>query len=215
MSTLDLNVVLLGDSIFDNGAYTSGGPDVVTHLRRQIPSNWRASLLARDGATTADLTRQLHAVPADASHLVISIGGNDALQNMDLLSLRVGSSIEGLNAFGARVSAFERAYRAAVAEAIALRRHTAVCTVYNGALDAVRALAARTGLAIFNDAILRAAIDFGIDALELRSVCTDPADYANAIEPSSAGGLKIANAVARMVGAVAAPAGPVRIWSNR
>ena len=68
-------------------------------------------------------------------------------------------------------------------------------TVYNGALDAVRALAARTGLAIFNDAILRAAIDFGIDALELRSVCTDPADYANAIEPSSAGGLKIANAI--------------------
>jgi hypothetical protein len=88
-------------------------------------------------------------------------------------------------------------------------------TVYNGALDAVRTLAARTGLAIFNDAILRAAIDLGIDALELRSVCTDPADYANAIEPSSPGGLKIANAISRMVGAVAAPARPARIWSNR
>jgi hypothetical protein len=28
------HVVLLGDSILDNGAYTSGGPDVVTQLRQ-------------------------------------------------------------------------------------------------------------------------------------------------------------------------------------
>ena len=27
------HVVLLGDSIFDNGAYTQGGPDVITQLR--------------------------------------------------------------------------------------------------------------------------------------------------------------------------------------
>jgi hypothetical protein len=38
------HVVLLGDSIFDNSAYTGGGPDVVTQLRHIIPGGWVASL---------------------------------------------------------------------------------------------------------------------------------------------------------------------------
>jgi hypothetical protein len=48
------HVVLLGDSIFDNKAYTSGGPDVVTQLQGILPSGWRATLGAIDGATTED-----------------------------------------------------------------------------------------------------------------------------------------------------------------
>jgi hypothetical protein len=37
--------------------------------------------------------------------------------------------------------------------------------------------------------------------IDLRLVCTEPADYANEIEPSGPGGRKIAAAVARSVGA--------------
>jgi hypothetical protein len=203
--------VLLGDSIFDNGAYTSGAPDVVTHLRRLLPPDWKASLLAEDGATTAALARQLRQVPADASHLVVSIGGNDALQNIDLLTLPVTSSTEALEAFAARVGLFERAYRSAIGQTIALQRTTALCTVYNGALQE-HAAAAHVALAIFNDAILRTAVDFRLDALELRSICTEPADYANPIEPSGHGGLKIANAVAVVIGALAASTRPASIW---
>src|SRR5206468_10649810 len=44
------HVARLGDSIFDNGAYVRGGPDVVTHLRGVLPSGWTASLHAVDGA---------------------------------------------------------------------------------------------------------------------------------------------------------------------
>ena len=51
--------------------------------------------------------------------LVIAIGGNDALQNMDLLSLRVASSAEALQAFADRLFTFERAYRGAIREAMA------------------------------------------------------------------------------------------------
>jgi hypothetical protein len=32
------HVALLGDSILDNIAYTSGGPDVVTQLQSMLPS---------------------------------------------------------------------------------------------------------------------------------------------------------------------------------
>jgi hypothetical protein len=37
--------------------------------------------------------------------------------------------------------------------------------------------------------------------VDLRLVCGEPADYANPIEPSGRGGLKIARAVARAAGA--------------
>lgn len=49
------NLVLLGDSIFDNHAYVHGDPAVIDHVRRGLPIGWQATLLARDGAMT--LTR--------------------------------------------------------------------------------------------------------------------------------------------------------------
>ena len=215
MTTESAHVVLLGDSIFDNSAYTRGEPDVVTHLRRLLPASWSATLCAVDGATTAGLASQVVRVPRGASHLVISIGGNDALGNMDLLSLRVASSTAALQAFSERLEVFEVAYRAALDRVLRLGLPVAVCTVYNGALDPDVATAARVGIALFNDVILRTAAARGIDALELRSICTEPEDYANPIEPSGQGGLKIARGVAEMVGALAPTRPAARIWANR
>jgi GDSL-like lipase/acylhydrolase family protein len=209
------HIALLGDSIFDNAAYTRGAPDVVTHLRRLLPNSWKATLCAVDGATTLGLAAQLSRVPRDASHLVIAIGGNDALQNSDLLSLPVSSSAQALAIFADRVAAFERTYRTAIVQAVRLERQTAICTVYNGALEAERATIARVGLTLFNDVILRTAIDLRLDALELRSICSEPADYANPIEPSDQGGLKIARAISLLVGAVhRADSHPARVWAE-
>ena len=86
------HVALLGDSIFDNRAYTGAEPDVIAHLRSLLPPDWRASLFAVDGATISDLAAQLPLVSADVTHLVISVGGNDALLNIDLLGRRVSST---------------------------------------------------------------------------------------------------------------------------
>jgi hypothetical protein len=210
-----LHVVLLGDSIFANAAYTHGGPDVVTHLRNVLPIDSRGTLCAVDGATTRDLTPQLTRVPSDATHLVVSVGGNDALQNSDLLSMRVNSSAEALAAFANRLAPFERAYRSAICGVVALGHPTVVCTIYNGALEPERAAIARLGVALFNDAIVRTAMILGLDVVELRVVCHQPADYANPIEPSAQGGLKIARAIARAVGATSgAHATPVRLWGD-
>jgi hypothetical protein len=214
VSDLHRHVVLLGDSIFDNGAYTGGRPDVVAQLRRILPPPGEATLCAVDGATTADLLRQLGRVPASATHLVISVGGNDALMNSGLLTLRVSSSDQVLRAFAARVDAFERDYRAAIAQAVALGRSTTVCTVYNGALDPDQAVVARVALALFDDVILRTAIDMRLTALELRSICTERADYANPIEPSARGGAKIAAAIARAIGAISAHERPAQVWGG-
>ena len=194
------HVVLLGDSIFDNIAYTRGEPGVAAHLQRLVPQGWGVTLLAVDGATTAGLPSQARRVPDDATHVVVSVGGNDALHNSDLLRQRVSSTAEALKMFAARVSAFEDAYRSALDPVIALRHPTTVCTIYNGNLPADEARIARIALMTFNDAILREAFARHLGVIDLRAVCSDPADYANPIEPSGRGGLKIARAIASAVG---------------
>ncbi|WP_437542272.1 hypothetical protein WME97_29245 [Sorangium sp. So ce367] len=55
----------------------------------------------------------------------------------------------------------------------------------------------------FNDVILRQAFSRALDVVDLRLVCSEVGDFANAIEPSGAGGLKIAQALVRALGAAA------------
>ena len=58
---------------------------------------------------------------------------------------------------------------------------------------------ASVALAVFNDAILRVAIELGLPVIDLRLVCCSPEDYANPIEPSSVGGEKIARVIVALV----------------
>ena len=206
------HVVLLGDSIFDNRAYTAGEPDVVDHLRGILPPSWRATLCAVDGSTAASSTRQLVEVPPDATHLVLSVGGNDAIQNADLLvGAPVRSTAEALALFGERAGRFERDYRALIERVLSMRRDTTICTVYNGNLGGTVAALARIALTIFNDVILRVAFERRLRVIDLRLVCNDPADYSNPIEPSGHGGRKIALAIARSLGAVEGEPGPATV----
>jgi GDSL-like Lipase/Acylhydrolase family len=195
-----MHIALLGDSIFDNGVYTNGEPDVAAHLLSLLPSSSRVTLCAVDGSTVEDLNRQTGRVPSDASHIVVSIGGNDALLNRDLLATAVSSTTEALRLFGQRVGRFETAYRAATQAVLALQRKTAICTIYNGNLDPPEAEVARIALMMFNDVILRCGFERGLSIIDLRLILTEKADYANPIEPSGKGGLKIARAIAGWLG---------------
>jgi hypothetical protein len=197
------HVVLLGDSVFDNAAYVRGGPDVVAQLRPLLPAGWTATLRAVDGAVAGDVPAQLARLPADASHLVLSVGGNDALGHVGLLHERASSSAEVLARLADAGDAFAGRYRGALRAVVRLGLPTAACTVYEGNFeDEATGRLARTALTVFNDAITRAAFEHRVDLIDLRLVCTQPADYANPIEPSVQGGGKIARAIAR---AVAAP----------
>lgn len=206
------HVVLLGDSIFDNRAYTGSDPDVVTHLRAVLPLSWTATLCAIDGATTLDLAPQLKRIPAEASHLVLSVGGNDALMNSDLLETQVYSTSTALTLFADRLDVFEQHYIDAVASVARRGLPLTVCTIYNGNMPPEQSRNVRTALALFNDVILQTALQRGVNVIELRAICTDPAHYANPIEPSGAGGERIAKAIAVAVGATA-PSGKQSVLS--
>jgi hypothetical protein len=196
------HIVLLGDSIFDNRSYTAGEPDVVNHLRRIIPPPWRATLCAVDGSMIDDLKAQLPNVPQDASHIIISIGGNDILMNTDILAQPISSTTDALSLFHNRVTCFERAYRKAIYGVLELGCHTTICAIYNGNLEPDQAPLARIALMMFNDVILRVAFEQELSIIDLRLICNEEADYANPIEPSGRGGSKIATAIARSTGAL-------------
>lgn len=191
------SIVLIGDSVLDNQAYTGAEPDVAGHLRGLLPPDWTVTLCAVDGTTTSDVASQFGKVPSSATHVVLSLGGNDAMDNADLLEMPVDSTGVALEIFGQRVAAFEDAYCRALDKVVGLCASTTVCTIYNADLSPAEATRARIALMLFNDVILRRAFMRGLPVVDLRMVCSQPSDFTKQIEPSAAGGLKIARAIVK------------------
>jgi hypothetical protein len=194
------HIVLLGDSIFDNGAYVDGGSDVINQLTAILPSDFKATLLAVDGSVTTDVITQIPKIPASATHLIVSAGGNDGLSRADILqrpARSVGHAVEQLAAL--RVE-FCQNYRRMLSALLALKLPLALCTVYDPCFpDPLMQRLTTTALNIFNDCILREAITLGLPVLDLRLICTEPEDYVNEIEPGVAGGRKIAAGILNLV----------------
>ena len=189
------HIVLLGDSVFDNKAYVGGGPDVIQQLRSITPAEWQSTLTAVDGALTADVKAQLKRVPSAATHLVVSAGGNDALREAGVLDQPARSVAEALEKVAAARDRFRRNY-AAMLDQVAMRGlPTAVCTIYEPRFpEPQRRRLAATALAILNDCITREAFSRGLTLIDLRVLLDEVADFANPIEPSVRGGMKLARA---------------------
>ncbi len=194
------HVVLLGDSIFDNGAYVRRGePDVVAQVQAKLPGGAKATLCAVDGAVTTGVERQLARLPSDATHLVVSVGGNDALRSSGLLREQARSVAEVIAKFAAVQDEFARNYRAMLDAVMNRRLPTAVCTIYDARFpDPQEQRLVVTALSIFNDVITREAFTRRLHLIDLRLICNEPDDYANPIEPSAKGGDKIAGVIAQV-----------------
>lgn len=189
------HIVLLGDSIFDNAAYVPTGEPVIEQLRARLPPESRVSLLASDGAVVPSVLRQLEKLPDDATHLVVSAGGNDALEQSYILRSE-GTDSSGAFAELADIQQqFSQNYRDMLGKLLATRKPVLLCTIY----DAIPGLEreAVAALSIFNDVIIRAGVTAGVPILDLRFVCTESRDFSSVspIEPSETGGSKIVRAI--------------------
>ena len=194
------NVVLLGDSIFDNQSYVGSGPDVVEQLKGDLPSGWTATLVARDGSTTVDVKSQLKAMPQDATHLVVSVGGNNALGEKAMIEESARSVAEVLDKLAKIKAEFAKSYGAMLDGVLARKLPAAVCTIYEARYaDPTTRQIAGAGLTVFNDVIMREAFARGVPVIDLRLVFDEDSDYANDIEPSVKGGAKIARVIATLV----------------
>lgn len=199
---MDGHLVLLGDSILDNASYVPGGrPAVIDQVRSRLPDGWAATLLALDGSVIDSvLGLQLSKIPGDATHLILSVGGNDVLEQIRILQEPVKTVAEALRIMLESRLEFEEKHRHLLDALVARGLPVAVCTIFNPCSDDEGfQRAAVAALSHYNDAILNNARRLGLPVIELRAVCSEVSDYANEIEPSSHGGAKIADAILRVI----------------
>jgi lysophospholipase L1-like esterase len=195
-------IILLGDSIIDNGAYVrKGEPDVTKQLQARLP---RRTVIMRavDGAVAANvLASQVNGLES-SDHVILSVGGNDALQHKDILENAGLNAGDVLLRFWTIREEFRKTYTALLDRLAATKAKVMAMTIYNPNFSDYGVefqRMAESGVSTFNDVIQQEALARAFDVLELRSLFTDKADYANPIEPSMIGGAKLANAMAEWV----------------
>ena len=207
------HIILAGDSVFDNRTYVEvGEPDVRDQLDDLLDPEDKVTLIAVDGDINNNVSKQLDNIPNDATHLFISIGGNDALMHIDSFTDSVNTIGEALDSFNEMVQEFERDYIKMLTNVIKYGLKTTLCTIYNPCFDHenmdrisymfppnsnFKKLQRRstTALPLFNNIIFQEAFNFGIPVMDLRLIFSDREDYANPIEPSVVGGLKMAKII--------------------
>ncbi|MDC1071228.1 SGNH/GDSL hydrolase family protein [Acidimicrobiia bacterium] len=191
-------VNLLGDSIIDNKIYV--GPhelSVTEHLHNL--SDDVINSIAVDGHTTKDVIHaQLDLLPQYSTHQVLSIGGNDLLQNIYFLKNQERLTTNEVFEQAVGIMApIKRRYQTIVEKLSLQDSNILLCTVYEGNLlnDPLLydiALSSKAMVSMLNDIVYSTANTYNAQVLELRTIFTMPKDYANPIEPSHIGGSKFA-----------------------
>jgi hypothetical protein len=194
------HIALLGDSIIDNKAYVGVGPDVTEQLRSLAPPEWQITRLALDGAVSSGVLQQLQRLPGGTTHIVISAGGNDALGHSSILEERASSVAGVLRKLADIQDGFRSNYAALVDAAARRRLPTAVCTVYDPRYpDPLRRRLSSLALSVINDIVTREVFSRDMTLMDLRLMLNEDGDFANPIEPSVQGGMKLAHAIKRFV----------------
>lgn len=153
-------------------------------------------MVALDGATVSSVFRQLERIPKEATHLILSTGGNNALWMAgNIFSQEAEDVRSSLRLSAELLTEFTSEYRKLACDLRELRLPLAVCTIY----DSVPGLdsSEMAGLCLFNDTITRTAFQLGTTLIDLRTICNETSDYSavSPIEPSASGGGKIACAI--------------------
>lgn len=206
-------IVLLGDSIFDNTPYVDTGESVAEQLQKLIhneaaqasrgiaSTTTQVELLAMDGHVMADIPSQIKRAQSDRyftnQYVFLSCGGNDVLgyRCSGLLSSSASNLGDALNNLHQVREQFRQSYQEMITVALRKFPKLTVCTIY----DSIPTLssAEKMALALFNEVILREASVRQLAVLDLRVICNQVEDYApiSPIEPSKYGAEKIAQAI--------------------
>jgi hypothetical protein len=196
------HLTLLGDSIFDNKSYVPVGNSVHEHLLERLTLPDTASLIAVDGAVINSVFLQLERIPKPTTHLFLSVGGNDALYLQSSVMNTSSTNVrDALSKMKGALQRFEREYAHLIQELLSLNLPLTICTIYDGVPDLDDASLA--GVAIINDLITRTAMKHRCNLIDLRVLCNETTDYSETspIEPSHAGGAKIAAAILQTLAA--------------
>lgn len=170
------HVVLLGDDLGRMPRVRELGPGALEkQLLPQAGADWRLSLVRADDVLDRSPLVEL---PADASHVVISIEGNRAIAASGMLQGHPGSYEEALARLSLAADEFESVIESLIGVARGTCLPVAICTMFPPLhRNPVMQRASATALAIFNDRIIRQAVQSGITVVDLRPVCVSTEDY--------------------------------------
>eukprot|EP01083_Nonionella_stella_P021728 60190_1 len=202
------HIVLLGDSILDNGRYVTG-PAVIDQLTKQGNAlNWKSTNCAVDGARTIDLIQHyIETIPDDATVIVLSIGGNDGLKSLGKVAYGVASIWMPWNLYALFMETknqFMKRYTEAIQKIRSKCPNAKIiaCSVYYPVFprSIIIQSIANIGVNLLSGVIIQTALQYGnIPVIDIRHVFDKQQDYANTIEPGVPGGDKIINNVVHII----------------
>lgn len=190
------HAVLYGDSIFDNKRYVLGEA-VIDYLRKEV----KATLRAVDGHIIKDVPKyQTVPLPSDATHIFLSVGGNDGLQYLYKIWTRFPGFFNFFPDLYRFLGDFEMQYEDLVCQLKTDGLPVCVCTIYVPDFKDKRIqFIARAGLFFINNVIWKVASRQKVKVIDLYNLLIPAEDLANQIEPGELGGQKIAKEIVRIV----------------
>ncbi|MBE0620892.1 MAG: hypothetical protein IH605_09895 [Burkholderiales bacterium] len=188
------HVVLLGDVLLD--AYSSIDKTPGKFEDALLPGTsdqWKISVVS---AAAVERAGQLLALPKDATHALIFIEGNHAIEQSGLLDARPGAPGQTLGQLSLAADEFERTLQRLIEVAQAARLVIMVCSMFQpNHKDPARQRTACAALAIFNDRVTKRVAEARAALIDLRLICNELDDYDKPTQLSQSGLQKAANVV--------------------
>jgi hypothetical protein len=188
------HVVLLGDVLLD--AYSSIDKTPGAFEDALLPgtrNQWKMTVVS---VAEVERAGPSLALPRDATHAMIFIEGNHAIEQSGLLDSQPHTSGQNLEQLSLAADEFERTLARLIHAAQAARLVIMVCTMFQpNHKDPVRQRTACAALAVFNDRVTKRAAEARVSLVDLRLICNEPGDYDKPTLLSRGGLNKIANVV--------------------
>ena len=188
------HVVLLGDALLD--AYHSIDKTPGKFEDALLPGTrdqWKISVIS---AAKIERAGPSLALPRDATHALIFIEGNHAIEHSGLLDAGADAFGQQLEHLSLAADEFERTIDRLIQAAQAARLVIMVCSMFQPRYkDASRQRAACAALAVFNDRLTRRVAEERLELIDLRLICNEDDDYDKPTQLSRSGLQKAANVI--------------------
>ena len=188
------HIVLLGDVLLD--AYISIDKTPGKFEEALLPGTgdqWKITVVSADEVERAG---PLLALPKGATHALIFIEGNHAIEQSGLLDAQPGAPGQTLGQLSLAADEFERKLQKLIEVAQAARLEIMVCSMFQPShKDPVRQRTACAALAIFNDRVTKRVAEARAALIDLRLICNERDDYDKPTQLSKSGLQKAANVV--------------------
>lgn len=188
------HVVLLGDALIDAYSTIDKAPGKFEDaLLPGSHNQWKISVVS---AAEVERAGSSVVLPRDATHAVIFIEGNHAIERSGLLDSRPDTYGQTLEQLTLAADEFERTLERLIHVAQAARLVIMVCTMFRPDYkDPVRQRTACAALAVFNDRVTKRAAEARACMVDLRLICNEPGDYDTPTQLSRSGLRKAANVI--------------------